>query len=155
MDSKQRKLVTCELLRHLEQSASFDNAMETCIISVDNPKLNYYILSLFNIYNYTPAMVIQKANLSKSFTYQILNGMRVPKRDILIRIALAIGLDLNETQKLLTIGQRGILYPRVRRDAAVIFCLNKHYTLEETNDLLEEVNEMPLLEGENDGRVKG
>jgi hypothetical protein len=52
---------------------------------------------------------------------------------------------LKETQRLLAVSQRGALYPRVRRDAAIIFCLNRKCTLEETNDLLEEIGEAALM----------
>lgn len=59
------------------------------------------------------------ADVSKSYGYQILRGERVPGRDILLRTALALGLSLKETQRLLAVGGCGALYPRVpgrRRD---------------------------------------
>lgn len=88
------------------------------------------------------------ANISKSYGYQILRGERNPGRDILLRTALALRLSLKETQRLLTVGGCGALYPRVRRDAAVIFALNQNMTLLEAEDLLTSLPERSLYAGE-------
>ena len=84
------------------------------------------------------------ADVSKSYGYQILRGERVPGRDILLRTALTLRLTLKETQRLLTIGGCASLYPRVRRDAAVIFALNRRMTLMEAEDLLASLPERRL-----------
>ncbi len=145
MSNKQRKMDTGELLGVLERSSSFGDAMESCSVSVDDPALHSHLLDLLKAHDYTPSELILKVNLSKSFVYQILNGTRVPGRDILIRISLAVGLDLDETQRLLAVARRGRLYPRIRRDAAIIFCLSRKRTLDQANDLLEEIGEKTLL----------
>ena len=88
------------------------------------------------------------ADVSKSYGYQILRGERIPGRDILLRTALSLHLPLNETQRLLTIGECGALYPRVRRDAAIIFALNQNMTLLETEELLNSLPERSLYAGE-------
>lgn len=88
------------------------------------------------------------ANISKSYGYQILRGERIPGRDILLRTALALRLPLKETQRLLAVGGCGALYPRVRRDAAVIFALNQNMTLLETEELLASLPERSLYAGE-------
>jgi hypothetical protein len=53
-------------------------------------------------------------------------------------------LTVDETQRLLKIAQRGELYPRVKRDAAIIFCIQNKLTLYEMDDLLESVGESAL-----------
>lgn len=83
-------------------------------------------------------------SISKSYGYQLLRGERTPGRDILLRTALVLRLSLKETQRLLAMGSCGALYPRVRRDAAVIFALNQHMTLLETEDLLASLHERSL-----------
>nr|WP_325247464.1 hypothetical protein [uncultured Oscillibacter sp.] len=88
------------------------------------------------------------ASISKSYGYQILRGERTPGRDILLRTALVLRLSLKETQRLLAVGGCGALYPRVRRDAAVIFALNQHMTLLETEELLSSLPERSLYIGE-------
>lgn len=89
------------------------------------------------------------ANLSKSYGYQILRGERTPGRDVLLRTALVLRLSLQETQRLLAVGGCGALYPRVRRDAAVVFALNQQMTLLETEELLASLPERSLYAGES------
>lgn len=84
-------------------------------------------------------------DISKSYGYQILRGERAPGRDILLRTALALQLSLKETQRLLTVRGCGALYPKVRRDAAVIFALNQKMTLLETEELLASLPERSLF----------
>lgn len=88
-------------------------------------------------------------NISKSYGYQILRGERTPGRDILLRTALVVHLSLKETQRLLAVGGCGALYPRVRRDAAVIFALNQKMTLRETEELISSLPERSLFDKES------
>lgn len=88
------------------------------------------------------------ADISKSYGYQILRGERTPGRDILLRTALTLQLSLKEAQRLLAIGGCGALYPKVRRDAAVVFALNQKMTLLETEELLSSLPERSLFSRE-------
>lgn len=91
---------------------------------------------------------IAGANISKSYGYQILRGERMPGRDILLRTALVVQLSLKDTQRLLAVGGCGALYPKVRRDAAVIFALNQKMTLLETEELISSLPERSLFDRE-------
>ena len=86
-----------------------------------------------------------RANLSRSHLYQILSGERNPSRDIVIVIALSVRITLVETQRLLKLAQKSELYPRVRRDAAVICCIEQNLSLYDANDFIESISEEPLL----------
>ena len=88
---------------------------------------------------------IASADISKSYGYQVLRGERMPGRDILLRTALVLQLSLQETQRLLALGDCGALYPKVRRDAAMIFALNHKMTLLETEELLVSLPEASLF----------
>lgn len=92
---------------------------------------------------------ITGADISKSYGYQILRGERNPGRDVLLRTAFLLHLSLKEAQRLLAIGECGALYPKVRRDAAVIFALNQKMTLLEIEDLLSSLPERGLFAREN------
>lgn len=91
---------------------------------------------------------IAGVNISKSYGYQILRGERTPGRDILLRTALVVQLSLKDTQRLLAVGGCGALYPKVRRDAAVIFALNQKMTLLETEELISSLPERSLFDRE-------
>lgn len=65
-----------------------------------------------------------------------------------MRIAFGMQLTVEETQHLLILSGNSVLYPKRRRDAALIYALNKHSTLLETERFLEELGEDSLYEGE-------
>ena len=92
---------------------------------------------------------IAAADISKSYAYQVLRGERIPGRDILLRTALSLSLSLKEAQRLLMVSGCGALYPKIRRDAAVIFALNQHMNLLETEDLLASLPERSLYTRES------
>ena len=64
---------------------------------------------------------------------------------ILLQCAFLLSLNLADTQRLLDIGQKPRLYPRIRYDAAIIYGLEEKMTLEEMNAFLEEIHEDVLL----------
>lgn len=92
---------------------------------------------------------IASADLSKSYGYQILRGVRAPGRDVLLRTALVLRLSLADTQRLLAVGGCGALYPKVRRDAAVIFALNQNMTLLDAEELIASLPERSLFAKES------
>ena len=94
---------------------------------------------------YTATRLMERSGLSKSFLYQLLSGERLPGRDVVVRIALVLDLDLEETQRLLVVARKGSLYPKVRRDAAIICCILQGKGLFETDEFLEAAGEAPLL----------
>lgn len=90
-------------------------------------------------------MLIVNASISKTYAYQFLNGERIPGHDIILRMCLVMSLKLDEIQRLLTLAGKSVLYPKIRRDAAVLYCIKKKMTLDETNTFLENSGEIPLL----------
>ena len=112
--------------------------------SFDCVSIGEYLCSLLTSHDLQPKDIILNLNMERSYTYQILNGRRKPTRNFLLRIAIFTGLSLDETQKMLTIAQRPLLYPRNRFDAAIIFSLEHKMSLDETYELLEEIGEEPL-----------
>ena len=84
-------------------------------------------------------------NLEESYARKLFGGQRIPTRKILLQCAFLLSLNLADTQRLLDIGQKPRLYPRVRYDAAIIYGLEEKMTLEEMNAFLEEIHEDVLL----------
>ena len=83
--------------------------------------------------------------VSRSFAYQILSGTRVPSREIILRVSVAVGLTIDEAQRLLKLADRGILYPKVERDAVLIYCLKNNLDLYQTDELLKKLKLKPLI----------
>lgn len=88
---------------------------------------------------------ICKLNLEESYGRKLFGGRRIPTRKILLQSAFLLSLNLKETQRLLEIGKKPRLYPKIRNDAAIIHGIEKKMTLEQVNAFLEEIGEEPLL----------
>lgn len=91
--------------------------------------------------------VIKKAQLDRTYGHQLFNGTRHPSRDKVLQLAFGFPLDLDETQKLLRLAGKNCLYPRVKRDAVIIFALQKKMDIAETQNLLLLLN-LPMLNNE-------
>ncbi len=75
------------------------------------------------------------------YIYQVFRGIKNPGRDVVLCIALAMKLDLEETQHLLRIGRMVCLDARNRRDSMVIFGIVRGISVAEVNDILYEFGE--------------
>lgn len=88
--------------------------------------------------------VIHDAGLNETFGYQIFTGARNASRDNLLKIAFAMGLTLQETNRLLQAGSVNELYCKNRRDAIIIFALDHGYSLQQTEEELYRFREATL-----------
>lgn len=109
--------------------------------SFQDINISEYLNELLNTHGLQAKDIIIKLNMERSYAYQILKGRRNPTRNFLIRIAFLCQLSVDETQKLLTVGNRPILYPRNRFDAAVLYFIQHHLNEEELNELLMDIGE--------------
>lgn len=105
-----------------------------------------YLEHLMEERGITRKEVIYKLNLEESYGRKIFGGRRTPTRKILIQCAFLLSLDLKETQRLLEIGRKPRLYPKVRYDAAIIHGIEKKMSLEQMNTFLEEIGEDALYD---------
>lgn len=140
-----QSLDTEKLMRMLQENDDFDVFLESGGRAVSNPTLTMRLLSLMEESNMSIAQVADSAMLSQSFAYQIFSGIRKPGRNALICIALVMRLTLENAQRLLTLAQKGELYPRIRRDAAIIYAFEHSFTLDQAEELLEQLGEASLL----------
>ena len=83
-----------------------------------------------------PERVILLAQIDRNYGHQLFNGTRRPSRDKVLQLAIGMKLSIEETQQLLQAAGKSALYPRLKRDAALIFCLKEGYDMIETQDLL-------------------
>lgn len=87
------------------------------------------------------AEVIQKSGIARTYGYQILQGERCPSRDKVLALALAAGMDKKEVNRCLKIAGMNELYPKVRRDAIILFALDKSLGMLDLDELLYEMGE--------------
>jgi len=84
----------------------------------------------------TKRELCEKALLLENTFYKIQAGKRMPGRDTIICLALALGLNVEEAQRLL--GYLGYgLSEHIKRDFLIMYCLEKGKSPVEVNLLLE------------------
>ena len=87
------------------------------------------------------ADVVRAAGLNETFGYQIFVGQRKPSRNKVLQIAFAMRCTLREANRMLQAAGASALYCKDRRDAIIIFALDKGYTLQEADEALFEFGE--------------
>ena len=93
----------------------------------------------------TIKQLVYKTTISQSYLYQIASKKRRLGRDTAIILAFAMQLSFEETQKLLKYSGNAVLYPKVRRDAIIICCIDSKMTFEQANEILLEKSEKGLV----------
>ncbi len=111
------------------------------------PPFHVYLSELCRAMDQVPERVIKRSSIERTYGHQLFNGLRRPSRDKVIQLAFGLGLDIKDTQKLLDMAQKNRLYPRIKRDAAVLYCLDRHMDIIETQSMLHELG-LTLLGGD-------
>jgi hypothetical protein len=138
---------TSSLLRRLFNTSDLEEFMENNADDMNLPFFHVYITDLCSSQGKVPEQVIRQAAIERSYGHQLFNGTRKPSRDKVIQLAFGLELDLEGTQKLLQIAQKNPLYPKIKRDAAILYCINNQKDILETQSVLLNLG-LSLLGGE-------
>lgn len=84
------------------------------------------------------SQVIKNAELMEVYGYQIFSGLRVPERKKLLCLAVGMGLNIEQTQKLLKCAGYSPLYVKLPFDSIVLYGLCKGLGVVQINELLYE-----------------
>ena len=138
MTSRKKKRVeeplTEELLKELlDASDPGDFARRHHITSRSLPQ---YLDDLLVEKGLKRADVVRRAGLNETFGYQIFVGQRNPSRNKVLQIAFAMGCSLRETNRMLQAAGANELYCKDRRDAIIIFAIERGYSLSQTDEAL-------------------
>ena len=82
--------------------------------------------------------IIRDAQIPRTYAYQIFQGSKQAGRDKILQLVIAMKLNLEETNRLLTVAHHNHLYAKQQRDAILIFGISKQYSLIQINELLDE-----------------
>ena len=137
------KMNTEELLRLLFMESGLEHLMNRDSGS-ELPGFSEYITALCRKREEAPERVIGRADIEKSYGHQLFSGKRNPSRDTVLKLAFGFEMGYEETQELLKIARKSLLYPRVKRDMVLVYCLHHGYTLVDTQIVLQEYK-LPLL----------
>lgn len=111
------------------------------------PGFHTYISELCRESGRVPEQIIRLSAIDRTYGHQLFNGRRRPSRDKVIQLAFGFGLDVDGAQRLLLRAQKSALYPKIRRDAAILYCLNNRKDIFETQSVLLSLGQT-LLGGE-------
>ena len=136
---------TTRLLNELKNAKSFVGFVDINTDAFSDESISDYLQRLCFERNVELAQVIRRSGIDRTYGYQLFNGRRTPSRDKLIQLGFGFPLMFSELQMLLRMAGKSQLYPRIRRDAAIIYGLNNNYTVTQMQELLEE-QELPLLD---------
>ena len=138
---------TADMEQRLKQVRDFESLSEEMNDSFLRDSVNSYFARLLEARGLSRRQLIDLAGLSDkaNLVFQLLNGTRTARnRDLYIRLALAMQLSLAETQSMLKFLKKGTLYPLKERDAALVFCISRGYTIDQAQELLA-ANDLPPL----------
>lgn len=94
------------------------------------------LAEMFEKRNLTKANLAKRAGMSNVYLHQVFSGRRNPSRNRMLCICIGMEASLEEAQELLKRSGMGLLYPKDRRDAIIIYGLLHKQSLFEVNDKL-------------------
>jgi len=146
MDANQSTdhVYTSTLLKGLFQAPRLEPYLKTEGDAMKVPPLHEYLSALCEHRAVPRVEVIRRSGIDRSYGFQIFQGAKNPSRDKLLQLAIGFDMSYAETQELLKVARSSSLYPRFKRDAAIIFCINKHLGFTETQALLASIG-LPIL----------
>lgn len=126
--------LTEELLNDLLDSSDLESYLND--LSSADTSLASYLQKLLDEKHLKRVQVVRMADLNETFGYQIFTGARHPSRDKVLQICFAMALSLREANRALGYADAGRLDCRSRRDAIIIYCLDKGCSLQKVNEEL-------------------
>ncbi|MCD8022369.1 MAG: hypothetical protein LUF30_05165, partial [Lachnospiraceae bacterium] len=147
-------LTTAQLLNLIKKSDDFSEVTAAYHSHEEDPVFCHYLYEMMAKHHLTPKDVIVESGIERSYFYHVLSGQKMPGRNIVLRIGFCVSATYTEMTQLLRLSKQGVLYPKVKRDAALIYAIENKYTMQQANDLLILENELPLYQKRSGGNEK-
>lgn len=135
---------TEELNHQIEEATNIEDFLNANREYMLSGSLSQHLTALLAEKKISKADVVRGSLLDRAYVYQIFSGERRPSRDKLLALSFGLRLTADETQKMMKLSGNRELYARDQRDAVILFALQHHKTIMETNELLD-ANQMPAL----------
>lgn len=148
MNSKEvnLKVDTRTLFNMLFKTSSITQFIQKNANEMQLPTFGEYIVSLCKKQGKVAEHIIKRGDIERSFGHQLFKGRKKPSRDTVIQLAFGFEADLETAQELLKHAGMSALYPRIKRDAVIIYCLHNNFSITETQNILYELK-IPLIGG--------
>ena len=136
-DPTHKPIPTREFYMKLLESPDLKEFFENHAGEMQIPSFHLFISEICASTNQVPEQVIKRAAIERTYGHQLFNGTRNPSRDKVIQLAFGLGLDPEGAQQLLRVARRNALYPKIKRDAAILYCLENRKAFLDAQCLLE------------------
>ena len=144
MAAKTSRVRTDTLMRRIIKADALDDVLRQNETSMHTPPFNHYLAALCRERALVPERVIRESDIDRSYGHQLFNGLRQPSRDKALQLAFGLKLGVSQAQELLRVAGKSQLYPRLKRDAIILFALNKSMSVLELQSLLNHYGMTPL-----------
>ena len=134
-----------KILKKIKNGQELENYIKNELPPQDSMTFHAYYNSYLERHRLEKAKVIQVSGISRTYAYQILQGEKNPSRDKVLALTLAAGMDLKNINQCLKLAGMNALYEKVRKDAIILFALNRELGILEINELLYEMGEEPFI----------
>ena len=138
------KTNTDTLMKRLQKAADLDSYLkenESCLLP---PDFCVLLKTYCKQRKLLRTEVIAQAQIDRIYGHQLFNGTRRPSRDKTIQLAIGLSLTVEETQELLCSAGKNPLDPRQKRDAVILYGLQRGLPLLTVQDHLMHYG-LPLL----------
>lgn len=145
MTENELRKSTEELLEELKFNKTdiqeYINSNADSLIEIN---LKNFWTSLVEKSNMSKSDIINKADIGYVYFYDIINGKKIPSTDKIVRLILAMGLDIDDCQNIIKYCGKSPLYPRIKRDSILIYSITHNKSVIEANELLTKAGESEL-----------
>jgi transcriptional regulator with XRE-family HTH domain len=130
-----RKILTAKSVTKMFKATKNESAL---------PPVGEYIDELRREKELKKETLFKLSCISTIYGHEIIRGLKNPSRDTLIQFAFALKLTVDETNRLLKIGEKAQLYPMLKRDSLIIFALSHGLNIVQFNISAEESGILPI-----------
>lgn len=124
------------LIQELMETPNLDQFLSENRDNFQSGSIQELLNRLFLKRDISKAALAKQSGMSEVYLHQVFAGRRNPSRDRLIGLCFGLSATLEETQELLKQCGLAQLYPKVRRDAIIIYGLVNGVSLFDVNDKL-------------------
>jgi len=140
-------VTTIELTNKLKEYDNIDDFMQENANEFDEDGFRRFLDEMLQRKGLNATKLATESGVSVPYTLDLFKGRKHrPRKDMLIRLAFGLSLNLSETNRLLTLGGVSELRSKLRRESIIIFCLDKGYDVEKVDELLAQYNLEVILD---------
>lgn len=135
---------TEELMNILKDTSSKQSLQKTILneeFEYSNVTFADYFAKLIRDKALNISEIVKESKIERTYCYHIIDGRKQPGRDKVIALCIAAQLNIEETQRCLTLAKHAKLYAKNKRDAILIFSIEKKLSIIETNSVLSDLSE--------------